>query len=249
MTVYNPVDCAEKLVTDALNTGRQIQGHEKDLNFVQKQCQQFARQYGLLGWMIFLPQNPDFNAEDQVYLGERGKLIGSRVMSREDYTTYFYPMGRKISHPAAFTMGREDAYDLVFDPCYGEPMNWLAACLINLYTHFFCVVNWNKDGFTPDENTVMKYQAAAFENNGIRFHLSGSEHPQLVWETDSLSTTIEMFYALAITDPAKPLKMCKFCGSAYYNPNSRSEFCSVTCRNHYNVNAFRRRKKEEQGEG
>ncbi|AVQ95934.1 hypothetical protein [Ethanoligenens harbinense] len=51
-------------------------------------------------------------------------------------------------------------------------------------------------------------------------------------------------YARAVTDPAAPLKACKFCGSVYHNPNARSEFCSVTCRNHYNVNAFRRRKKD-----
>jgi len=78
---------------------------------------------------------------------------------------------------------------------------------------------------------------------GISVKLTGTEHPDMTWETDSLNSAIETLYALAITDKTSPLKMCKHCANAYCNSNSRSEFCSVKCRNQYNVRAFRERNK------
>ena len=40
------------------------------------------------------------------------------------------------------------------------------------------------------------------------------------------------------------LRVCKNCGKIYYNPHARSEFCSVRCRNQYNVRAWRSRQRE-----
>lgn len=242
--IYNPLDCGTELITDALNMGQSIQDNQSDTNFVDKQCIAFARKYGLLGWMTCLPQDTDFDLEDQVYLGKNGELMDGKVMNHENYLSYFYPIKKKDSAPIAFSMGREEVFDFVFNQGYGEPVLWLSAVLINLYTHFFCYLNWDIDEFTADEKAVMRHRAVSFHNNGISFKLTGTGHPDMVWEIDSLNTAIETLYALAITDKTLPLKMCKHCGNAYYNSNSRSEFCSAKCRNQYNVRAFRMRNKE-----
>lgn len=70
---------------------------------------------------------------------------------------------------------------------------------------------------------------------GIVYRLTASQSPQLVWQPDSLQSILRLAYSLAVTDPAQPLKVCKNCGKVYRNPHQKSEFCSVKCRNYYNV--------------
>jgi hypothetical protein len=45
------------------------------------------------------------------------------------------------------------------------------------------------------------------------------------------NTAVEALYVLAINDKTSLLKMCKRCRNAYYDFNSRSEFCLAKCRN------------------
>jgi hypothetical protein len=92
--------------------------------------------------------------------------------------------------------------------------------------------------------TSLRKQELMPEACGMNYRLTFGTPPKLFWELENLLAVLKLSYALLITDPANPLKICKNCVEAYYNPNSRSEFCSVKCRNHYNVRAFWERNKE-----
>ncbi|MEG1631201.1 MAG: hypothetical protein RR423_02960 [Hydrogenoanaerobacterium sp.] len=125
-------------------------------------------------------------------------------------------------------------YNDIFAKGYGEQLERYQDTLCNLYLHFLAI--------NSGEHRNEQEQTA--EPCGMSYRLTAGANPQLVWQPDNLLAVLKLGYAIAITDTATPLKVCKHCGKVYYNPNARSEFCSVKCRNHYNVIAFRGRKME-----
>ena len=135
-------------------------------------------------------------------------------------------------------------YSGIFAKTYGEPLERYQDTLRTLYMHFL-MVKGQTDKLSQKEQEQIRKQELTSEACGMNYRLTFGTPPQLVWEPENLLAVLKLSYALLITDSASPLKICKHCGEAYYNPNSRSEFCSVKCRNHYNVRAFRGRQKEQ----
>jgi hypothetical protein len=240
MMIYNPLDMIEELVADVLNAGKEIDENPNDSKLAEKLCREFVTKYGLLGWFTFLPLDLDF--ENKIYLGKRGGFFGKKVMPKEDFIDYFYAKEKRINHPISFTIGREKVFDFVFNKEYGEPIRWLSAFLVDIYLRAYCHINKNNEDLTPDEKVILKYTAEYFHNNGISFTLDGTE---VIWETDSLITTIEMLYVLSVAEEIAPIKVCKHCDKIYLHENYRSEFCSPRCRNQFNVYKSRNQTKTE----
>lgn len=140
--------------------------------------------------------------------------------------------------------GVSPLYHDVFSQNYGEPFDRFAAKLVAGYAHFLVTRGNALPAGEQEKLRTAWERGTAEESHGLAFQLMFGEKPQLLWKSQNLLVVLRLAYACAATDPASPLKACKFCGSVYYNSNARSEFCSVTCRNHYNVNAFRKRKKD-----
>lgn len=143
------------------------------------------------------------------------------------------------------TGGTAPVYSGIFGKTYGEPLERYQDTLSILYMHFL-MVKGQTDKLSQKEQEQLRRQELTPETCGMNYRLTFGSPPQLVWEPENLMAVLKLSYALLITDPANLLKICKNCGEAYYNPNSRSEFCSVKCRNHYNVRAFRERQKEQE---
>lgn len=139
--------------------------------------------------------------------------------------------------------GSAPVYSGIFDKTYGEPLERYQDTLSILYMHFL-VVKGQTDKLSQKEQEQIRKQELTPEACGMNYRLTFGSPPQLVWEPENLLAVLKLSYALLITDPANLLKICKNCGEAYYNSNSRSEFCSVKCRNHYNVRAYRERNRE-----
>lgn len=106
------------------------------------------------------------------------------------------------------------------------------------------MVKGQTDKLSQKEQKRLREQELTPESCGMNYRLTFGTPPQLVWEPENLLAVLKLSYALSISDPSGPFKICKSCGKAYYDPNSRSEFCTVKCRNYYNVRAFRERNKE-----
>ncbi len=141
--------------------------------------------------------------------------------------------------------GTAPVYSGIFAKTYGEPLERYQKTLRTLYMHFL-MVKGQTDRLSQKEQEQLRKQELTPEACGMSYRLTFGTPPQLVWEPENLLAVLKLSYALLITDPANLLKICKNCGEAYYNHNSRSEFCSVKCRNHYNVRAFRERRKEQE---
>lgn len=130
-------------------------------------------------------------------------------------------------------------YNGIFTQKYGDPVDSYLNTLRLLYEHFLAA----KSGMDKIDQSVLETWAENPTACGMSYLLTTGEHPQLIWQPDNLLAVLKLAYALAITDPNSPLKICKNCGEAYCNTHARSEFCSTKCRNYYNVKAFRDRQK------
>lgn len=109
---------------------------------------------------------------------------------------------------------------------YGEDMRLFQEEFKRLYQHFLCA-NGEEGTPTGDLTGLLPYR------------MTTGRTPQLIWEIKSLESVLRLTYAALITAPNRSLKTCKNCGRVYYNPRTKSKFCSTRCRNAYNVRAFR----------
>lgn len=148
--------------------------------------------------------------------------------------------GRDTDNSAGST---SPVYSGIFAKAYGEPLERYQDTLNILYMHFL-MVKGQTDKLSQKEQEQLRKQELTSEACGMNYRLTFGSPPQLVWEPENLMAVLKLSYALLITDSTNLLKICKNCEEAYYNPNSRSEFCSVKCRNYYNVNVFRGRHRE-----
>ncbi|GAB1477341.1 hypothetical protein MASR2M70_21790 [Bacillota bacterium] len=128
---------------------------------------------------------------------------------------------------------------------YGEELSHFTAEFQKLYLHFLAT----REGLPAQLPKHLQADLATLTAQpipgGLSYRLTTTCPPQMVWQPDDLIDVLRLAYGLAITDAATPLKVCKNCGTVYYNPHQKSEFCSVKCRNYFNVKAFREKEKED----
>lgn len=141
--------------------------------------------------------------------------------------------------------GVAPVYSGIFAKTYGEPLERYQDTLSILYMHFL-MVKGQTDKLSQKEQAQLHKLELTPEACGMNYRLTFGSPPQLIWAPENLLAVLKLSYMLSVSDPASPLKICKSCGEAYYNPNSRSEFCSVNCRNYYNVRAFRGRQRGQE---
>ncbi len=55
------------------------------------------------------------------------------------------------------------------------------------------------------------------------------------WQTKNLASAIELAYTLLICSSERYIGLCKHCKAPYSVKNPKSEFCSPSCRNKFNV--------------
>ena len=82
----------------------------------------------------------------------------------------------------------------------------------------------------------------AFKMYGLGFRVKMMGAPTLLWDFSSLKIALETLYGFYLTDPDRPLRICKHCGKVFVSRKSTAEFCSVPCRNQYNVYKSRGKK-------
>lgn len=128
---------------------------------------------------------------------------------------------------------------------YGEELGHFTAEFQKLYLHFL-----STRGELPTQ--LSKHLQADLATlttqpipSGLSYYLTATCPPQMMWQPDDLLDVLRLAYGLAITDATAPLKVCKNCGTVYFNPHQKSEFCSVKCRNYFNVKVFREKEKED----
>lgn len=209
-----PYNCAEKPEDLAVDALNTGMKIWREAPDVERACLDFVRRNGLLG-----PGTSNTTAQNLFF-------------------------GADAQDKRAEAAGASPYYNGVFSQSYGEPLDRFEAKLAAIYAHFRAAQG-QLSSPTEQEKLREAWERDASDGiDGLDYQLTFGEKPELLWKPRNLLTVLRLAYSGAVTDPAAPLKLCKFCGNVYYSPNPRSEFCSAACRNHYNVNAFRRRKKD-----
>jgi len=247
-SIYNPLDVAPQMIVDALNIGRLMVAKSLNMGVVGRKIIIFAKNYGLLGFMSYLPLNRNYFHVENTYL-VRTDIVDAEMIPTKDYMALFLPFEKEPVHlpdflpfrPAEMT-GRPISYDVVFSNAYSEQLDWLASYFEGLYMHFAASVYYDK---TDDEyfRNECEGRIERFGNDGLAYCIRMRDGKSaLQWDFNSLKLALETIYASYITGEGRPLRICKDCGKVFYTTSARAEFCETKCRNRYNVAKFRERK-------
>jgi hypothetical protein len=228
--IYNPLEpeMTRLILLDAINIGRQLKQEAVD---EKEAILRFVESYGFLGVCADLPLNEDFLRESMaVHIPDNSFDFPVGTVKLADYLGYFFP--------ADYLPSKEDRlgkvtrrgylYDSIFSPRYGEDMRWYRRYFLRLYNYFLVCADYDRERRTVE--IVSEYQVKR-----LRYTVTAESKPTLQWIFPSLKSVIDMAMALCVTTEDMPLRVCKKCGTVFYNENARSEFCSGRCRNQWNV--------------
>lgn len=227
--LYNPLETAWEMLAEAMELGRQ---RRQDLADIDEAVLRFAERYGLLGIAVDLPSDPDFFRSREILLPENDFGFTPGTIPIGEYLDRFFPEGTLPcpEDTLGIAAGREESYNLVFSRGYGERLSWI------------------RDYFAGLERVYSRRDSASSSPltrpHTLRYQVTGGVQPRLQWVFPSLESVLDLALAQSLCAEEPVLRVCKNCGKIYYNPHARSEFCSVRCRNQYNVRAWRSRQRE-----
>ena len=263
--IYDPTKDSETLVVEALNVGRLAmkRGDEGEL---QQTIMEFVSKYGLLGFMTALPTTAEFVVYDAVYL-PKNHFIKEEVMATDEYLNLFFPFQKpdiykrkdaarwdvnmdsndRVMMALAMTFANGPiAVGMILQRSYAEQYEWLVTqfrdwAFMLLSSFLFYEDKDNVDDFTRD---LYRQGVSAFGSRVPFYHVALYEDkPHIVWDFHSLLLTIQTLFGFALTDEARPLRVCKHCNRAFISGHPNAAFCGPKCKNQYNV--YRNREKDE----
>jgi len=259
-SVYDPMEDAESMVVSALNVGRiaMTRGDDEPL---KQAVLEFVKKYGLLGFMTALPTTPQFMDYDAVYL-PKNHFIKEETLTTQDYLALYFPFdmpdfykdertakwaarGSREELVLAATFGNEPmAMNMSLQRSYAERFDWLVTKFRDWAYTLVSTVLYYEDKDKTDEATLDLYRqgVSAFGGVAPTYHISLYDKPAIVWDFHSLLLGIQMMLSFALTDEARPLRLCKHCNLAFIAGHPNAVFCSPKCKNQYNVYKSRGRR-------
>lgn len=264
---YNPLQCGETLVVDALNVGMMMMRGGSYLDpKVEPAILEFARKYGMLGFITGMPTTSEFMDYDYAYLN-KNQFIRDEMMRSEDFAKLFFPFKdldfekEKIGAP----WGPEDDEDMLdlqlsykyadratklsVRRQYAEPYEWYALELKDYAFTFYASYYYyfNKGTLCEEECEVLRDSVRAFGGIAPTYYIElGFTNPIMCWRFFSLMNVIQMLLSFMLVDEENQLRMCKHCDKVFVSTRSNAAFCSPTCKNRYNVYKSRERKELEE---
>jgi hypothetical protein len=263
-SMYNPFNIAEEILIDFLKIGEASRNYYKNENQelfeeIKKMVLIFARKYGLLGLISASTYNRNIIGDKEVLVIEKNHIgIKDTSIDTEEYIKLFTPFAHeddlrvryynncidlaKADDSPKFYGKRPLVMDLIFSKFYTERLEWIMKFSGMLSEHFRQLLIYRATSAHLTEQVTIL--ADTFKANKIGFTISQLDKTNIVWEFDSLKTTLETIYAFAVTDENILLSCCEHCGDFYLALSNREKYCSPVCRNRSNVQKSRRRKSE-----
>jgi hypothetical protein len=262
-TMYNPFNVAEDLILDLINLGDNALKLEADNQEDQEKLNNdiliFARKYGLLGLISASVYNRNVIGDKKVLFIENNLLTKEKMMNESNYLSKFIPFTKegdiviKEYKNSVDVVKREDSpkyygkrplvLDLVFSRFYSEQLKWIIDFAKMISSHFNQLLIYQNEASNLTESVTI--MAGKFQAHKIGFTINQLDKTNIAWQFDSLKTAIETVYAFAVTDESTLINRCKYCDSAFISNNTRTKYCSVSCRNCANVQKSRERKAKD----
>ncbi|MDR0979338.1 MAG: hypothetical protein LBL91_05410 [Lachnospiraceae bacterium] len=263
---YTIADVADEMIIDYLNIGKKFEFERFN---VKNAILDFAKKYGLIGIISYLPLNTEYTYSDKVYLS--GNDIGMlKEWDLIDYLKQFFPFEFKKKFKAtkpekkfprlhfpslSISMIQEETTDsdvfwganpefsLPFSKYYAEKIDDIGAIANAVYNKF--KASYDYDFNTPYQERSFK-GFDFFKARNITINAkAGESNFSLQWAFNSLALALDTILLVKICDTNQPLRMCKFCNQFFIAENVRAEYCSPQCRNKANV--YKSREKYREG--
>lgn len=256
--LYDPFENNEDMITDLITLGDQTLSGEIEKEGLEFLVLDFVKKYGLLGLASSSVYNRNILGESMVLLMENNLLkIKEQIMDEETYLSYFIPfadaedcymqkLGKhmtlfKAEDSPRFYGKRPLILDLIFSKFYSEKVDWILDFSKKLSTHLTESMVYR--GVNLSEGVSI--MAGKFRAEKISMHIAVEEKPTIEWDFDSLKTMIEVSHFFLMTQTKNVLRRCEQCKKAFVTSRENEKYCSKPCRNLYNVNKSRNRKKEK----
>ncbi len=247
--VYDPIENAEAMVTEALNIGLRCMSHDPDEHRIAAEICVFAEKYGLLGFMTALPTTTEFMNYEEVYLPQN-RFLKAESMPVDKYTAIFFPFDEEINknpNPkkryitddgsikvSLAARDKPKAIEMCFQRSYAEPYEWLKKQFKD-WAFMFCASFMYYTETDPMMAELHRQSISVFDGNVPSFHIELFDKPTLVWDFHSLMMMVQIVFGLMLTDESRPLRSCKHCNRAFIATHPKAEFCGHGCKNKYNV--------------
>ena len=118
----------------------------------------------------------------------------------------------------------------IFQSEYAEKIEWIANYAQYLYDSFLSFRNGK-----PFEHSLW--------NTKYNLVFDGEKLKE-AWLFDSLKNAIDIMFIDLLKSERPNIKLCKHCGKPFHVKMQKSEYCSASCRNVYNVKMSRQRHKK-----
>ena len=260
--IYNIFDFKDEIVVEALNVGLLCMSKDKEKQTEQKEAiMGFISRYGLLGLMTTITATPSFMDYEIVHL-VKNRFIKAEIMDTMEYIEHFYPFempeiiknglamrwdisGDNTMMALAMTFtDRETAVNMSFQRNYAEPYEWVKLQFVDWALLFTTTIFYYENNFEDKDRELYQQMMIAFSTSSPTHHIRLLDKPTLVWNFGSLAIATQMLLDFSITDDKTPIRMCKHCTKAFKPTRPNALFCSLKCKNQYNV--YKSRAKEEQ---
>ena len=260
-SIYDPLKEMQQIVLDALNIGYLGMTKEPQEK-LQEAILSFAQKYGLLGLMTALPTTPSFMDYEAVYL-PKNHFIKSESLQTREYLAFFFPFDKldlrkqgvnsawsiskdRTMMALAMTMSnRPMAVNMCFQREYAERYDWLVQQFIDWVFVFVTSIFYYTDyeEHSEDELNLYRQSMAAFDGIAPSYHIALLDKPTIVWNFHSLLLGVQLMFSFMLTDDDNPLQLCRNCGKIFIASRPNAQFCSPQCKNRYNVNKSRAKKR------
>ena len=258
--LYSPMKEAEQLVLDTINLGKKLNEHPPAM-VRNTLIIDYAKKYGLMGFITALPTTADFITYEKVYL-PKNHFIKKETMDTVEYLDLFFPFekpdfkkhgtestwdisGDVTGMALAMTMtDRPQAVAMCLQRNYAEPVDWISTMCSDLA--FTCIGSFlyyhDYDNLDDVQKDLFRQGMKAFGAISPTYRIALLDNPSIIWDFNSLIQMVQMMFSFVLADGDSPLRLCKNCGEAYIASRKGTEFCSPKCKNQYNVNKSRKKK-------
>lgn len=259
--LYDMFSKMDSILVDLLNMGRIcIDAEDDQTKFT---CAYFfVEKYGLLGFMVEAPTNPDFLLNEEVTLKENNFINKNCIMKTKDYFDLFFPFATNDEMSYTVTNGKVEietnsdlqrmlnrtslSNQLIYSSFYCEKIDWIIEYAKKMYKIFKKYIDLANNSI----NDYDEYKAREIINeyyfSGIPYKINMyGNTPEISWQPNSLKQAIDMAFGFMLCSEKNPLKICKHCGKVFYAKNPKAEYDSSQCRNQANVYKSRNKNKAE----
>ena len=260
--MYDIFGKIESALVDLLNMGRICMEPNVDEHTKFVCALMFVEQYGLLGFMVDAPENPNFLLSDEIILKDNNYVSKCKEIRPEKYFELFFPFatGNEMSYTVTKgqvviksnsdlqNMMKQTTINnqLIYSSFYCEKLDWIIDYAKDMYSIFKKFNDLLHNNLVGDDIDEARKVVNSYVCSGVPYKINiYGNNPEINWKPGCLKQALDMAFGFMICNDKNPIKICKHCGKVFYAKNPKAEYDTTQCRNQANVYKSRNKNKDE----